>query len=56
MATLLVVVATLLLTGTELGRILGLYPLPVSFLLLIGIIVMGYIFTVELGKQIFYKR
>jgi len=56
MATLLVVVATLLLPYTELGSILGLYPLPISFLLLIGIIVMGYIFTAELAKRIFYSK
>jgi Mg2+-importing ATPase len=56
MATLLVVVATLLLPYTELGNMLGLYPLPISFLLLIGIIVMGYIFTAELTKRSFYSK
>jgi Mg2+-importing ATPase len=56
MATVLVVVATLLLPGTALGNILGLYPLPISFLLLIGIIVIGYIFTAELTKRIFYSK
>jgi Mg2+-importing ATPase len=56
MATLLVVVATLLLPVTPLGNILGLYPLPLSFLLLIGIIVIGYIISAELTKRIFYSK
>jgi Mg2+-importing ATPase len=56
MATLLVVVATLLLPLTPLGGILGLDPLPISFLLLIGIIVMAYIISAEIAKRIFYSR
>jgi Mg2+-importing ATPase len=56
MATLLVVVATLLLPLTPLGGILGLDPLPISFLLLIGIIVMAYIISAEIAKRIFYGR
>ncbi len=56
MATLLVVVATLLLPLTALGSILGLHPLPILFLLLIGIIVMAYIISAEIAKRIFYSR
>ena len=56
MATLLVVVATLLLPLTPLGKILGLPPLPISFLLLIGIIVVGYILSAEMTKRIFYSK
>ena len=56
MATLLVVVATLLLPLTLLGKILGLPPLPISFLLLIGIIVMGYIISAEMTKRFFYSK
>ncbi len=56
MATLLVVVATLLLPLTLLGKILGLAPLPISFLLLIGIIVMGYIISAEITKRFFYSK
>jgi Mg2+-importing ATPase len=56
MATLLVVVATLLLPFSPLGGILGLDPLPISFLLLIGIIIMGYIISAEIAKRIFYSR
>jgi len=55
MATLLVVGVTLLLPLTPLGRILGLHPLPLSFLLLIGIIIVGYIISAELAKRVFYK-
>ena len=56
MATLLVVVATLLLPLTPLGKILGLPPLPISFLLLIGIIVVGYILSAEMTKRMFYSK
>ena len=56
MATLLVVVATLLLPLTPLGKILGLHPLPISFLLLIGVIVIGYIISAEITKRIFYSK
>ena len=55
-ATLLVVVATLLLPLTRLAGILGLHPLPISFLLLIGIIVVGYIISAEMTKRIFYSK
>ncbi len=56
MATLLVVVATLLLPLTALGSILGLHPLPILFLLLIGIIVIAYIISAEIAKRIFYSK
>ena len=56
MATLLVVVVTLILPFTPLGKIFGFSPLPISFLLLIGIIVMGYIISAEMAKTIFYRR
>jgi hypothetical protein len=32
-----------------------LHPLPMSFLLLIGIIIVGYIISAELAKRVFYK-
>jgi Mg2+-importing ATPase len=50
------VVATLLLPLTPLGAILGLDPLPISFLLLIGMIVMAYVISAEIAKRIFYSR
>jgi P-type Mg2+ transporter len=56
MATLLVVVVTLILPFTPLGGVFGFSLLPISFLLLIAIIVMGYIVTAEIAKVIFYRR
>ena len=55
MATLLIVVATLILPFTPLGKIFGFNPLGVSFLLLIGMIVLGYIFSAEIAKRVFYR-
>ncbi len=55
-ATLSIVVITLVLPFTPLAGIFGLSPLPISFLLVIGLIVLLYIVTAELVKRIFYKR
>ena len=56
MATLSIVVVTLILPFTPLAEIFGFSPLPISFLLLIGIIVLFYIITAEIVKKVFYKR
>ena len=56
MATLFVVVVTLSVPFTPLGKIFGLSPLPMAFSLLIGIIVMLYIITAEMAKTVFYKK
>ena len=56
MATLLIVVVTLILPFTSLSEIFGFNPLPISFLLLIGIIIMGYIISAEIAKTIFYRK
>ena len=55
-ATILVVIVTVILPLTPLGKIFGFSRLPISFLLLIAIIVMGYIVTAEIAKTIFYKK
>jgi P-type Mg2+ transporter len=55
-ATLFTVVLTLILPFTALGGLFGFSPLSLSFLLPIGIIVMGYIISAEIAKRIFYKR
>jgi len=55
-ATILVVVVTVILPFTPLGEIFGFNPLLISFLLFIVIIVMGYIVTAEIAKMIFYKK
>ena len=56
MATLLIVIVTLLLPFTALGEIFGFSWLPNSFLLLIGIIILFYIITAEVVKTVFYKK
>jgi Mg2+-importing ATPase len=55
-ATLSTVTLTLILPFIPLGVILGFNPLPISFLLLIGIIVSGYIISAEMAKTVFYRK
>jgi Mg2+-importing ATPase len=56
MATLSIVVVTVILPFTPLAEIFGFSPLPVSFLLLIGVVILLYIITAELVKTVFYKK
>ena len=56
MATLLIAIVTLILPFTPLGGIFGFSWLPVSFLVLIGIIILFYIITAEVVKTVFYKK
>jgi Mg2+-importing ATPase len=56
LATISIVVITLILPYTPLAGIFGFSPLPVPFLLFIGVIIVLYIFTAEVVKKIFYKR
>lgn len=55
-ATLLVVAGTLILPFTPLATFLGFQRLPVSVLLLLGVIVAAYIVAAEWAKKIFYRR
>jgi len=55
-ATLSIVVTTLILPFTLLGGIFGFGPLPISFLLLIAIVLAGYIIAAEIAKVIFYRQ
>jgi Mg2+-importing ATPase len=55
-ATLSILAVTLILPFTPLAGIFGFSPLPIHFLLLIGLIVLCYIFTAEIVKKVFYKR
>jgi Mg2+-importing ATPase len=55
-ATLAVVTAALILPFTPLGRIFGFVTLPASFLLILGLIMILYIFTAEVVKKTFYRR
>jgi Mg2+-importing ATPase len=56
MATLSIVVVTVIVPVTPLGGILGFSPLPIVFLLLIGIIVLLYIVAAEMAKRVFYRK
>jgi Mg2+-importing ATPase len=55
-ATLLILGVTLLFPFTPLGQLFGFNPLPVSFLLLLGIIVILYMIGAEMAKKLFYRR
>jgi Mg2+-importing ATPase len=55
-ATIIIVGATLVLPFTPLSRLFGFALLPVSFLLMMGLIVVLYIFTAEVVKRIFYRK
>jgi Mg2+-importing ATPase len=56
MATLLIVGVTILFPFTPLAELLGFQPLPMTTLLVIGIIVVLYILAAEITKRSFYKR
>ena len=56
MATLLTVIVTVVVPFTPLGEIFGFSRLPISFLLLIVIIVMLYLIAAEMVKTVFYKK
>jgi magnesium-translocating P-type ATPase len=53
--TLSIFAATLVLPYSPLAAIFGFSPLPIPFLLLIGLIILFYIFTAEITKKVFYK-
>jgi Mg2+-importing ATPase len=55
MATLSIVVASLLVPFTPLATVFGFSRLPYMFLLLIGVIVILYIGAAEIAKKAFYR-
>ena len=55
-ATVFIVIVTLLLPYTPLAGLLGFQPLPLTMILAILLIVAIYIVTAEIAKQSFYKR
>ncbi|MGZ6208329.1 MAG: magnesium-translocating P-type ATPase, partial [Syntrophales bacterium] len=55
-ATLLIVVVTIIFPFTPLAQLLGFQPLPMTILLVIGMIVVLYIIAAEITKRSFYKR
>jgi P-type Mg2+ transporter len=55
-ATLVIVVVTILFPFSPLAELLGFQPLPRTIFLGIGIIVVLYIVTAEITKRFFYRR
>ena len=55
-ATCLVVITTLVLPATGLGRLFGFVPLPPVFMPVLGLIVLAYVSTAELVKGWFYRQ
>jgi Mg2+-importing ATPase len=55
LATVAVVILTLLLPTTPLGRLFGFVPLPPSFLLLLAAVLIAYVLTAERVKRWFYR-
>jgi len=55
LATLTTVLATLVLPYTPLGPLFGFAQVPISFLLLIALIVALYVISTELVKLVFYR-
>jgi P-type Mg2+ transporter len=56
LATLFVVLGTLALPYTKLGRLLGVTPMPFGFLVVLVVILFLYIVTAEAVKRMFYQR
>ena len=54
-ATLLVVVATVMLPYSPFSTILGFTPLPGLYLGVMGVIVLLYILAAEMAKKVFYR-
>ena len=55
-ATLLIVVVAIIIPVSPLAGLLGFQPLPMSILLVIGMIVALYMIAAEITKRFFYKR
>jgi Mg2+-importing ATPase len=55
-ATLLIVAMAIIIPITPLAELLGFQPLPMSMLLVIGMIVALYMIAAEITKRVFYKR
>ena len=55
-ATLLIVTIAFLFPFIPIGKVFGFSQLPISFLLLMGVIVAFYIIAAEMVKAVFYRR
>lgn len=56
MATCLVIGITVVLPFTPLSTLFGFSPLPLSFMLLLAVILILYVLTAEIAKYFFYKH
>jgi Mg2+-importing ATPase len=56
MATLATVGVTIVIPWTPLGTLLGFQSLPLSFILVLGAIVLFYVTMAENVKRVFYQR
>jgi Mg2+-importing ATPase len=56
MATLMIVAATLILPFSPLAGLFGFQPLPLLFLLVMGVIVLLYVMGAEVLKRFFYSQ
>ena len=56
LSTRLTIIFTLCLPFTPIGSLFGFVPIPISFLLIIGAIVLVYIISAEFVKKIFYRK
>ncbi|MFM7266753.1 MAG: cation transporting ATPase C-terminal domain-containing protein [Cyanobium sp.] len=56
LATLVVIVLTLLLPASPLGKLFGFVPLPPAFLGLLALILLAYGLTAEAAKALFYRN
>jgi P-type Mg2+ transporter len=54
-STITIIAVTLVLPLTPLNSLFGFSQLPVHYFLLIGLIILCYIFTAEVAKRIFYR-
>ena len=55
-ATILIVASAFLFPFMPIGKVFGFSQLPISFLLLMGVIVAFYIISAEMMKAVFYSR
>jgi P-type Mg2+ transporter len=55
-ATLSIVIVTMIVPFTPLAEPFGFSPLPWVFLLFIGVIIFFYVITAEIAKVVFYKK
>jgi Mg2+-importing ATPase len=55
-ATLLIAAVTLVLPFSPLGGLFRFHPLPISFFIALGVIMVLYIVAAEIAKKIFYRK